>query len=105
MPFTPGQEFSGGRPKGAENKETKKLREALTALTIGGMDDFITVLAELREENRVKYAEYYLKLLEYSIPKMRSVDTNLSVDQESLGAIKIEVISKQSNERTEDTSN
>jgi hypothetical protein len=69
------------------------------------MDDFITVLAELREENRVKYAEYYLKLLEYSIPKMRSVDTNLSVDQESLGAIKIEVISKQSNERTEDTSN
>jgi hypothetical protein len=98
MPFEAGHNLSTGRPKGAENKETKKLREAIAAITTGGIEDFQAVMAELREENRNKYAEYYLKLLEYSMPKMRSVDTNISVDPESLGSIKIEVITKEKNE-------
>jgi hypothetical protein len=104
MAFTPGNTLGQGRPKGSQNKEISKLREALTAITVGGLEDFVTTLAELRETNPVKYQETYIKLLEYSLPKLRSVDTNISMDAESLGSIKIEVITKEKNEGTKHTS-
>ena len=103
MPFVPGNP-GGGRPKGAPNKDNKIIKEAITAIIEGGLEDFQAVLAEMRETNPVKFAENYMKLMEYTIPKLRSVDSNVSIDPESLGSIKIEVISK-ANEGTENTSN
>ncbi len=92
MPFT--SETATGRPRGAENKETKKLREAIAAITEGGIDDFQRALNEVLEDNPSKYLELYLKLLEYTMPKLRSVDTNLGISDEAIGGIKIEVINK-----------
>lgn len=88
-----------GRPKGAENKETKKLREAIAAITTGGVEDFQRALNEVLEENPSKYLELYLKLLEYTMPKLRSVDTNLGISDEAIGGIKIEVINKNNESR------
>jgi len=96
MPFT--SETATGRPRGAENKETKKLREAIAAITEGGVEDFQRALNEVLEENPSKYLELYLKLLEYTMPKLRSVDTNLGVNEDSIGGIKIEVVNKKANE-------
>ena len=84
MPFTPGQEFSGGRPKGAENKETKKLREAIAAITNGSIEDLQGAFAEIRENNPVKFIEMYLRLLEYTMPKLRSIENNIELNHNSL---------------------
>ena len=98
MQFTPGNTLSQGRPKGSPNKENLDLKLAIQAIVNGSIPDVVAVLAEMRETNPVKYTENILKLMEYVIPKMRSVDTNLSVDPESLGSIKIEVVTKDKNE-------
>ena len=101
MPFT--SETATGRPKGAENKETKRLREAISAITEGGVEDFQRALNEVLEENPSKYLELYLKLLEYTMPKLRSVDTNIGVNEDSIGNIKIEVVNKANESRTNNT--
>ena len=98
MPFEPGHTLATGRPKGSPNKENKELREAIQAIVNGAIPDVVAVLAEMRETNPVKYTENVLKLMEYVIPKLRASDTNLSIDSESLGSIKIEVITKEKNE-------
>jgi len=98
MPFTPGNNLSQGRPKGSPNKDNLDLKNAIQAIVNGSIPDVVAVLAEMRETNPVKYTENILKLMEYVIPKMRSVDTNISVDPESLGSIKIEVVTKEKNE-------
>ena len=102
MPFTPGQEFSGGRPKGAENKETKKLREAIAAITNGSVEDLQGAFAEIRENNPVKFIEMYLRLLEYTMPKLRSIENNIELGDSAIQKITVEVANAK---RTEDISN
>jgi hypothetical protein len=97
MPFEAGHSVPGGRPKGAENKETKKLREAIAAITEGGLVDFSTVMNEIKETNPTKFLEMYIKLLEYSLPKLRSVDTNLSLDENTIQSVRIEIVNKENN--------
>ena len=94
MPFTPGQEFSGGRPKGAENKETKKLREAIAAITNGSVEDLQGAFAEIRENNPVKFIEMYLRLLEYTMPKLRSIENNIELGESAISKITVEVKAK-----------
>ena len=94
MPFVPGQEFSGGRPKGAENKETMKLREAIAAITEGGIEDLNSAFAHIREDNPGKFIELYLRLLEYTIPKLRSIDNNIELGESAISKITVEVKSK-----------
>ena len=105
MAFTPGNTLGQGRPKGSPNKENQIIKEAITAIVEGAIPDLVTVLAEMRETNPVKYTENVLKLMEYTVPKLRSIDSNVSLDTESLGSIKIEVVTKEKNEGTNNTSN
>lgn len=105
MAFTPGNTLGQGRPKGSPNKDNKIIKEAITAIVEGGLPDFQSVLNEMRETNPVKFAENYMKLMEYTVPKLRSVDSNVSIDTESLGSIKIEVVTKEKNEGTNNTGN
>ena len=104
MPFKPGHTLSTGRPKGSQNKTSEKIRVAIDALLEGHLEGLTEVLGQLRETNPVKYAENMLKLMEYTVPKMRSVDSNVSFDTESLGSIKIDVVTRENNEGTKDTS-
>jgi hypothetical protein len=89
MPFEKGKVT--GRPTGAENKSRTSLREAISAVTNGHIEDFVSALDELREENPAKYLEIYLRLLEYSIPKLRSIDTNVELGSETISKIVVEV--------------
>jgi hypothetical protein len=98
MPFTPGNNLGQGRPKGSPNKDNRPIRDAIHAIVEGNLEDFTRVLGEMQETNPVKYAENIRALMEYTVPKLRSVDTNISMDAESLGSIKIEVITKEKNE-------
>jgi hypothetical protein len=101
MPFSTDNPGTG-RPKGAENKETKRLREAIAAITNGSVEDLQSCFAEIRENNPVKFIEMYLRLLEYTMPKLRSIDTNIDVGESLIQKITIEVAN---GKRVEDTSN
>lgn len=96
MPFQPGHKLATGRPKGSANKNVSKLRQSLEAITDAGVEDFNQCLAEVRETNPAKYLEVYLKLLEYSVPKLRQIDNTHEIGDDTLS--KIEVIVKKTNE-------
>ncbi len=90
MPFTPGHKQATGRPKGSENKEVKTLRESINAILEGGIEDFNGAMSELRETNPGKYLDIYVKLIEYGMPKLRSVDTTIDL-KDKVESIKIEI--------------
>jgi hypothetical protein len=98
MPFT--SETANGRPKGAENKETKMLREAIAAITNGSVEDLNSAFGEIRENNPAKFIELYLRLLEYTMPKLRSIDTNIELGDNTIQKITVEI-----NAGAKDTSN
>ena len=98
MPFT--SETATGRPKCSEGKDTKKLREAIAAITNGSVEDLQSCFAEIREDNPVKFIEMYLRLLEYTMPKLRSIDTNVELGESTIHKITVEV-----NAGLKDTSN
>ena len=89
MPFTkdnPGK----GRPKNSPNKEVKTLRESINAILEGGIEDFNSTMAELRETNPKAYLDVYIKLIDFSLPRMKSVDTTIST-KDNVESIKIEI--------------
>jgi len=90
MPFTPGHKQATGRPKGSENLEKKSLRESINAILEGGLEDFNSTMSELRESNPKAYLDTYVKLIEYGLPKLRSVDTTLDL-KDKVESIKIEI--------------
>jgi len=101
MPFEKGHELATGRKPGAENKETKRLREAIAAITNGSVDDLQSCFAEIREDNPVKFIEMYLRLLEYTMPKLRSIDTNIELGDNTIHKVTINLNGK----GTDNTSN
>ena len=104
MPFEAGHNIPGGRTKGSTNEKVNKVREAITAITEGGIESFNECMDEVRITNPAKYLELYLKLLEYSMPKLRSVDSNIGINEESIGGIKIEVVNKNNESRISNSS-
>jgi hypothetical protein len=55
-----------------------------------------TAFESVREENPGKYIELYLRLLEYTTPKLRSIDTKMELGETSIEKITIEVKQKPS---------
>lgn len=83
MANTTGKKF-GGRQKGTQNKDTKKLRERVDSLLDDNWDKVVNDLKELNPKERI---DTYLKLLEYSLPKLSRSEQ--SVDQNLKGEIRI----------------
>ena len=83
MANTTGKKY-GGRKKGTPNKDTRKLRERVDALLDDNWDEVLEDLQELSPKERV---DAYLKLLEYSLPKLSRSDQK--VDQLLKGEMKI----------------
>ena len=93
MPFVKGE---GGRPKGAVNKGTEKIRQTIAKLTDQKFQHLDTAFESVREENPAKYIELYLRLLEYTTPKLRAIDTKIDVAEGTIDKIPIEVKQKPS---------
>ena len=91
MPFAKGE---GGRPKGAVNKGTEKIRQTIAKLTDQKFQNLDTAFESVREENPAKYIELYLRLLEYTTPKLRAIDTKMELGESSIEKITIEVKQK-----------
>ena len=93
--FEQGNKFGKGRPAGKLNTSTEMAKLTLARLAAKGLDDISEDIDKIREQNPVKAAEIYIKLLEYVIPRLKAVD--MKVDAEvtaKVEQIKVEVINK-----------
>ena len=59
-----------GRPKGAGNKVTNKIKEAYQMLVEGNLENMTTWLGEVAEDDPKEAMMLMLKLSEYVIPKL-----------------------------------
>lgn len=80
-----------GRPKGTPNKATTELRTTINAIVEGAVPDLVGALADIRETQPAKYAELIMRLMEYSMPKLRSTDTTIELGTETLKNIEISI--------------
>lgn len=74
MPFQKGNKLGKGRPEGRVNRSTEQAKLTLARLANKGLDNITEDIDKIRKDNPVKAAEIYIKLLEYVIPKLKSVD-------------------------------
>lgn len=76
--FKPGRSGNPkGRPKGKSNKDVKELRDRVKQLLDATFDQVVEDMAELEPKDRVNA---YMKLLEFSLPKLKSIDAKVEGD-------------------------
>ena len=78
--FQKGHTLATGRPKGSLNHTTEMMRLNIARAVNNTLDTIQTDLAEIKKEDPVKAMELAMKLMEYSLPKLRSIDINGSID-------------------------
>ena len=66
-----------GRPKGSPNKTTQSVREWLTKLIDDNREQIKKDLAALEPKERLQMLE---KFMQYTVPKMQSVEAKIDVD-------------------------
>lgn len=93
MPFEKGHNLSNGRPKGSINRSTEQAKLTLARLANKGLDNITEDIDKIRKENPIKAAEIYLKILEYVVPKLKSVDMKIDAEVSAkVEKIKVDVI-------------
>lgn len=96
--FKKGNEWTGnqfGRPKGSQNRSTEMMKVNIQRMINEGLDFMKSDYHKIREEDPAKALSLLLKLMEYSLPKLKSVDMQLEADiKHTIEQIKIEVITK-----------
>jgi hypothetical protein len=88
-----------GRPVGTPNKATDMVRKSLAAFIEGNIPDIHSALAEVREQNPARYLDLYIKLLEFTTPKLMSIKSNVELGEGTIQSI--QVVMKNNN--TEET--
>lgn len=68
-----------GRPKGVPNKTTNDLRQKVTELLENNWEKIQEDIDDLEPRDRLAFIE---KLLNYSLPKLRSQDLSINKDNE-----------------------
>lgn len=81
--FEKGHQLSKGRPKGAVNRSTEEMKLTLARAVNTTLNTISDDLQKIKKNDPVKAMELALKLMEYTMPKMRAIDINgsLEVDQ------------------------
>ena len=97
MPFHKGvPNPNAGRPKGSSNKGTEALRKKIATLTEKNYPRLSEALLRVEAEDSAKFIELYLKLLQYTLPKLESVQSTIEVGEETLQKITVEIKAKNS---------
>ena len=82
MPFVKGDTRinANGRPKGALNRTSEQMRLTINRAVNNTLNTIQTDLEELKKTDPVKALELSMKLMEYAMPKMRSIDLKGSIE-------------------------
>jgi hypothetical protein len=78
--FEKGHTLAKGRPKGSLNRTTEMMRLNIARAVNNTLDTIQTDLAEIKKTNPEKAMELAMKLMEYSLPKLRSIDIQGSME-------------------------
>ena len=82
MPFKEGKSGNpNGRPKGATNKTTNKIREAFTKLVEDNLENMTTWLEKVAEDSPEKALDIINKMSEYTTPKLARVENAHEVNE------------------------
>jgi hypothetical protein len=93
MPFEKGNKLSKGRPAGVPNRTTEQAKLTIQRAVNGVLDTMQKDLQEIKKKDPVKAMELAIKLLEYSIPKLKSVDVKGTMDiKQQIQQISIHVL-------------
>ena len=94
--FKKGDNWNGnkfGRPKGSQNRSSEMMKVNIQRMINEGLDFMKTDYHKIREEDPAKALAILIKLMEYSLPKLKSVDMQVEADlKQTIEQIKIEVI-------------
>jgi hypothetical protein len=97
MAFTKGQRNpNAGRPPGAANKGIEALRKRISTLTERNYPRLSEALMRVEADDPGKFVELYLKLLQYTLPKLESVQQTIEVGEETLNKITVEIKTRNS---------
>ena len=82
MPFVKGDTRinANGRPKGALNRTSEQMRLTINRAVNNTLNTIQTDLEELKKTDPVKALELSMKLMEYAMTKMRSIDLKGSIE-------------------------
>jgi len=83
-----------GRPKGSQNRITKELKSGIMSFLQNNWEGVQSDFDQLEPRDKLTFI---LKLLEYALPKQRSIDNNLLLESkiDTLSDEKVELIINQ----------
>jgi hypothetical protein len=82
---------SAGRPKGALNKGNEKLRKALANFVERNYAVLGDAMEEVRATSPKDYVNLFLKICEFSLPKLQSINQNIELGEETINKINVEI--------------
>lgn len=98
MGFKSGKEWKGnksGRPKGASNRSSEMQKLNIQRMINEGLDYMKQDYHKIREEDPAKALNLLIKLLEFSVPRLKSVDMEVKAEVNAkLEKLQIEVIQR-----------
>ena len=80
MGFEKGNKMSKGRPKGALNRSTEMIKLSIARAVDNTLNTLSTDLDKIRKDDPERAIQLALKLMEFTIPKLKSVDLKGTVD-------------------------
>jgi hypothetical protein len=78
--FEKGNKMSKGRPRGALNRSTEQMKLTIARAVNNSLNSLQEDLERIRKEDPEKAIQLSTKLLEYTLPKMKSIDMNAQVE-------------------------
>jgi len=91
--FEKGQKGGPGRPKGKLNRSTEQMKLTIARAINHQLDNIQADMDNIRKENPAKALELAIKLMEYTIPKLKSMDMKMDADiTAKIEKLEIEVI-------------
>ena len=78
-------------------------KTTIAAITEGGITNLNECFDEIRRDNPAKFVELYLRLLEYTMPKLRSIDNNIDLSDSLIQKITVEVNAKRPQNTSDDS--
>lgn len=83
MGFQKGSEWKGnggGRPKGATNRSSEMQKVNIQRMINEGLDYMKEDYHKIRDEDPAKALTLLIKLLEFSVPKLKSIDMEVKAE-------------------------
>lgn len=81
-----------GRPKGALNRSTEQMKLTIARAVNHSLSEIQKDLDEIRKEDPAKALALSIKLMEYTIPKLKAMDVKLEADvKQTIDKITVEI--------------